>query len=924
MSLQSEVEQIVVSLVGNGVSYQAMLDQAMAATNTFASTTDNLSAAEERVNRLLSDGAQVTNSARTATERYNDELAHLNTLLATGSISAETYQRSTDRLSGAEERVNRQLAEGAQVTNSVRTATERYNIELANLNSLLTAGAINTETHERATQALNTTYGQGRTALQTYSSSLQSVGMQLVMVGGAIAGVTASISNAAARSAGEFEQTTIAFETMLGSASETAKLLADITEFAALTPFEMPEIEQATRGLVQFGERGEKLMTTLNNLGNAAAGTSTPFGMVALVFNQIRGVGKLLTQDFRQLSTRGILAADDIAKHFKVSRSQAMAMISAGKVSFEDVEAIFAGLSAKGGRFANLMKKQSESYLGLMSTLSDNVNITMRAFGTAMIPIIKPVVKVINEFVEWLASIPGWVKTGIGAVLILVSSLASLLVTIGGIMLTVGSLTALWGTVSAAVAGFIAVSGGLVVVLGVLAIAFIKLAIVAAIAYVVILAVSKFAKMIMLTEQHNKALERTILLNKQLAKINNARTTKTVEKGNKIEGIRERRDFFKEELRLAEVHAAQLVVNKENTEKALAKAQQNVTGTFGGHSYAETEKIAIATSNLEEVEASSKRAESAVIMLQEAFDKVQLPTPDEAAMTAAEESASSTIASLKDQSDALGKTTRQIEIMKMVEAGYTQQAAENATALIEVYEKKIKIFEKEEAVKQKAKDLEASITSMTEGLQHTIATFQMTSSEAEFFAMRTQGATDAQLWFAEGLTDVVKKLEEQKVLTEKGKTLMEQYASPQKKFAKGLKELDALLGSNSIDIDTYNKALKDLRQETLKEFSIDFSVTGVDAVEAGTADALARMKEFQSGAAGGANIALDTMNTSNTLSLDPERDRQPQDIYGSSGGVKQIDDSQKYLERISNGIKELVNSDKKTSTLKIEKAGIIT
>jgi len=189
--------------------------------------------------------------------------------------------------------------------------------------------------------------------------------------------------------AGQFEQTKIAFETMLGSAEETKKTLADLTEFAALTPFEMPEILQAARGLIQFGERGEDLIETMEMLGNAAAGTSTPFGFLALVFNQVRGVGKLLTQDFRQLSTRGIISLQDIADHFDVTTSAAQEMLSTGRVSFEDLKDIFRELSEEGGRFHNLMEKQSTSLLGLWSTFKDVLGITSRVIGDMLMPAAK-------------------------------------------------------------------------------------------------------------------------------------------------------------------------------------------------------------------------------------------------------------------------------------------------------------------------------------------------------------------------------------------------------------------------------------------------------------------------------------------------------------------------------------------------------
>ncbi len=203
---------------------------------------------------------------------------------------------------------------------------------------------------------------------------------------------------------GQFEQTTIAFDTMLGSAKATKDTLQSLTEFAAKTPFEMPEILQAARGLIQFGERGEELMDTLNLLGNAASGTSTPFGFLALVFNQVRGVGKLLTQDFRQLSTRGVISLMDIAKYYGVTTQAAQEMLSKGKISFEDLKNILRMLSEEGGRFANLMEKQSQSLLGLWSTWKDDLGIIVRYMGETVTPTAKQVLVILIQGAEYVRS----------------------------------------------------------------------------------------------------------------------------------------------------------------------------------------------------------------------------------------------------------------------------------------------------------------------------------------------------------------------------------------------------------------------------------------------------------------------------------------------------------------------------------------
>lgn len=236
------------------------------------------------------------------------------------------------------------------------------------------------------------------------TSTLKEISAAATAVLGAFSAAAGSFLRSGLFEAGRFEQTTIAFETMLGSAEETSKLLADLTEFAAKTPFEMPGILQAARGLVQFGERGDDLMETLKILGNASAGTSTDFGLLALIFNQIRGVGKLLTQDFRQLSTRGVLSLQDIADHFDVTTAEAQKMLSAGKVGFEDVREILKGLTEEGGRFFNLMERQSRSLLGLISTLKDAWGIMSRVLATSVLPVAKKVVTVFITFVEQIQS----------------------------------------------------------------------------------------------------------------------------------------------------------------------------------------------------------------------------------------------------------------------------------------------------------------------------------------------------------------------------------------------------------------------------------------------------------------------------------------------------------------------------------------
>lgn len=202
--------------------------------------------------------------------------------------------------------------------------------------------------------------------------------------------------------AGSFEQTTVEMQTMLGSAEETRKTLDRLTRFAVETPFEMPQLLSLTRQLIAFDERGGQLFSTLKMLGDASGGSAEKFGLLGLVFNQIRGVGHLLTQDFRQLSTRGIISLQDIAKYYKKTTTEAQAMLSSGKISFEDFRKILKGLTEEGGRFANGMEKQSKTMEGLKSTMRDSLNITKRMIAEPLAPYMKMIYSTVIQAADAL------------------------------------------------------------------------------------------------------------------------------------------------------------------------------------------------------------------------------------------------------------------------------------------------------------------------------------------------------------------------------------------------------------------------------------------------------------------------------------------------------------------------------------------
>lgn len=91
----------------------------------------------------------------------------------------------------------------------------------------------------------------------------------------------------------QFEQTEIAFKTFLGSAEKAKAVLKDLTDFAASTPFELPEVQGAARNLLAFGVSSEKLIPTLKALGDVSSGVSQPLTRLVTIYGQVLSKGRL-------------------------------------------------------------------------------------------------------------------------------------------------------------------------------------------------------------------------------------------------------------------------------------------------------------------------------------------------------------------------------------------------------------------------------------------------------------------------------------------------------------------------------------------------------------------------------------------------------------------------------------------------------
>ncbi len=101
----------------------------------------------------------------------------------------------------------------------------------------------------------------------------------------------------------------------------------------------------------------------MNTLGDITAGVGKDkMPQLILAFGQVRAAGKLTGQELRQFTEAGVPLLEELGKTMGKTATQVKEDMENGLApSFEVVETSLANMSKEGGKFHNLMQKQSQT-----------------------------------------------------------------------------------------------------------------------------------------------------------------------------------------------------------------------------------------------------------------------------------------------------------------------------------------------------------------------------------------------------------------------------------------------------------------------------------------------------------------------------------------------------------------------------------
>lgn len=199
-----------------------------------------------------------------------------------------------------------------------------------------------------------------------------------------LAGVGGSIGFGV-KLAAEAESAEAAFGTLLQSVAKAKSVLAELSDFAAATPFELGELRQAARQLLAFGVAQQDLMRNMQTLGDLAAGTQKPILDFVDIFGKVKASGIASLADINRLADRGVPIYRLLAKEMGVTEGAIRGLAGQSKIGFEEIKAAMEAATSQGELFFKGMETASRTIEGKWSTLKDNLKASLKDIGQAMI-----------------------------------------------------------------------------------------------------------------------------------------------------------------------------------------------------------------------------------------------------------------------------------------------------------------------------------------------------------------------------------------------------------------------------------------------------------------------------------------------------------------------------------------------------------
>jgi tape measure domain-containing protein len=189
-------------------------------------------------------------------------------------------------------------------------------------------------------------------------------------------------------------------EILAGSAEKAGKIIKELQDLGAITPFTSTELIDSAKRLQAFGVETEKVVETTRRLADASGATGAELSGLVTAYGQVQAKGRLQGEELLQFQERGIALQEELRKMYGMTGEEFQKALSKGQVSAKAVEVALVNLTNVGGKYANGAIAQSDTLNGKLSTLQDSFQRLAQNIGTFFEPVFKFLLDGINAFLD--------------------------------------------------------------------------------------------------------------------------------------------------------------------------------------------------------------------------------------------------------------------------------------------------------------------------------------------------------------------------------------------------------------------------------------------------------------------------------------------------------------------------------------------
>jgi tape measure domain-containing protein len=253
--------------------------------------------------------------------------------------------------------------------------------------------AINVDSRD-ATQKLRAVQGQAKQTEKAFGGLTAAVG-KLAAAFAAVQTVKFVFAQAA-----EIESQRRSLQVLTGSVQQASKIIKELQDLGAVTPFTSTELIDSAKRLQAFGVEANKVVETTRRLADVSGATGAELQGLVTAYGQVQAKGRLQGEELLQFQERGVALQQILKEEYKLSGDEFQKALEGGRISAEAVEVAIQKLTEAGGKYANGAIAQSDTLNGKLSTLQDSFQRLAQNIGTFFAPVFKFLIDGINAFIE--------------------------------------------------------------------------------------------------------------------------------------------------------------------------------------------------------------------------------------------------------------------------------------------------------------------------------------------------------------------------------------------------------------------------------------------------------------------------------------------------------------------------------------------